>query len=343
MRPNTAEDVFKLLDGYAIAAALGAAMELGLFWLLADNPMPARNIAQGLNIPFNRCQNWLQLLCQLGLLENSDRGYGPTAAAREAILEALSHETWSFLASSGRLATPAIRDLAVSISQPVSTWELQQLEPPDYLKQIKEDADYAARFTRMLYEIHLPLAAQLAKLLDLQGITRMMDLGGGSGVISHALLRRHSGLTSVVVDHAHVCAVGREIARELNLEDRISYLAADFVQDELPSGFDLVMLCDVGQQDEGVLRKIHDALTQSGRLVIVDKFAGDTDTAVPSRLVWALLGSMESPAETCNFRTIGQMESRLQRAGFRNLTTRPVPSENQLRWNSDWTILEASK
>jgi hypothetical protein len=41
----------------------------------------------------------------------------------------------------------------------------------------------------------------------------------------------------------------------------------------LPTGFDLVMLCDVGYFSEILFRRIHDVLNLKGRLVIVDKFA----------------------------------------------------------------------
>jgi ubiquinone/menaquinone biosynthesis C-methylase UbiE len=103
------------------------------------------------------------------------------------------------------------------------------LTPPDEYRQIREDARYAADFTRMLYEIHIPLAEELANLLDLRGVKRFMDLGGGSGVVSFALLRKQHDLTSVVVDVETVCQFGREIASENGPAKRMTYLAADFL------------------------------------------------------------------------------------------------------------------
>ena len=90
-----------------------------------------------------------------------------------------------------------------------------------------------ARFTRKLYQIHGSFADQLASMLDLRGVKRLLDLGGGSGVVSFALLRKWEELTSVV-DAESVCQVGRVIASENNLENRISYLPADILVDDLP-------------------------------------------------------------------------------------------------------------
>ena len=110
---------------------------------------------------------------------------------------------------------------------------------------MKRDPELARRFTRMLYEIHQPLAEALVEFLDLEGVERLLDVGGGSGVVSLALLRRHPGLRATVADIDNVCLAGREIADQTSQAERITYHATDFVEDELPTGFDLVLECDV--------------------------------------------------------------------------------------------------
>ena len=51
MKPQTMEDVLELLDGYVASAALGAAMELGVFWLLAEKPLSTQSVAESLQTP----------------------------------------------------------------------------------------------------------------------------------------------------------------------------------------------------------------------------------------------------------------------------------------------------
>jgi len=343
MKPKTTEDIFELLDGYIISTVLGTAMELGLFWLLVEKPLSAIEIAHSLNIPLNRCHNWLQLLCKIGLLEDSAKGYVTSNVAYETILNAHSQDTWAFLAREDRYRFSAVRDLAVNICKPISTWEAQNLTPPDYFKQILEDSNYAARFTRMLYEIHIPLAEQLANVLDMQGVNRLMDLGGGSGVVSFALLRKQPALTSIVVDVENVCQAGRKIASENGLEKRITYLAADFLQVDLPTGFDMVMLCDSGPFSDILFRKLHDVLNPNGKLVIVAQFAPKQNKVPPSHLLWAFLTSLEHPQQSINFTTSDAVQTRLHQAGFHDFSTRSVPYTDPLRWNVDWIMLEARK
>lgn len=343
MKLETTEDVLELLDGYVVSAALGAAMELGVFWLLAEKPLSAPGVAQSLNIPLNRCHNWLQLLCKLGLLEDSADGYVPSIVAREAILNVQSQDTWAFQAREDRDSSLFVRDLALNISKPISTWQVRNLPSPGYFQQVQEDPSYSARFTRKLYEIHIQLAEQLANMLDLQGVKMLLDLGGGSGVVSFALLRKRHELTSVVVDVESVCQAGREIASENGLDKRVTYLAADILQDDLPTGFDMVMLCDVGLFSEVLFHRIHAVLNQKGRLVIVDKFAPSKTIAPPSRLASAFLTSLAYPAQTIDFTTIEVVQPRLQQAGFRDLSITAVPHKDNLPWNIDWIMLEAHK
>jgi SAM-dependent methyltransferase len=343
MKPETTEDIVELLDGYILSAALGAAMELGVFWLLAEKPLSAPDVAQALNIPLNRCHHWLRLLCKLGLLEDGAEGYAPSIVARKAIMNAQSQDTWAFHAREDRDSALFVQDLALNIGKPMSTWQTRNLTPSDKLQQEQQDPDYVAGFTRKLCEIHRPLAEQLADVIDLRGVELLLDLGGGSGVVSFALLRKEHDLTSVIVDVENVCRTGREIALENKLEKRITYLAADILQDDLPAGFDMVMLCDVGLFGEALFRKIFDILNPKGRLVIVDKFAPGRTSAPPSRLSSAFLFSLEYPSQSIDFSTAEVVQTRLQQAGFREFSVTSIPHKDNLPWNIDWIMLEAKK
>jgi SAM-dependent methyltransferase len=343
MRPKTTEDIFELMEGYVVSAALGAAMELGLFWMLSAGPVSAPEIAQRLNIPLNRCQNWLRLLCKFELLNERAQGYSTSGLAQELILEAYNQGAWAYLAREDRLKFMAVKDLAQNISQPRSTWKAQRLQPPDYFDRLLKDPVEAERFTRTLYELHIPLAEQLADTLEMQGVRRMMDLGGGSGVVSFALLRRHADLSCMVVDVKNVCLAGQEIARESMLENRIDYVSTDYLRDDLPAGFDMVMYCDAGPFSAPLFGKIYDALNPNGRLVIVEQFAPDRFIAAPSRLSWAFLDSLDKPAPSNDFITVDAVQSRLRQAGFRELTATPLRCEDQVRWNWGWIVVEARK
>jgi predicted O-methyltransferase YrrM len=343
MRPKTTEDIFELMESYVVSAALGAAMELGLFWMLAAEPVSPPEIAQRLDIPLNRCQNWLRLLCKFDLLNERAQGYTTSSLAQELILEAYNQSTWAYLAREERNKFPALRDLTHNLSYPRSLWKKHRLRFPDYLEHVLRDPAEAASYTRSLYELHIPLGEQLAAALDLQGVKRLMDLGGGSGVVSFALSRRYPDLACTVVDFKNVCAAAQIIARENGLENRIIYISTDYLRDELPGGFDMVLFCDAGPYTPALLRKILGALNPKGRLVIVEQFAPDRYIAASSHISSAFLDSLDKPAYSNDFITVDAVQSRLRQAGFRDLTTTPLRCEDQLRWNWGWIVLEGRK
>jgi predicted O-methyltransferase YrrM len=343
MKPENTEDILELMNGHIFSAVLGTAMELGVFWLLADKPLSAPELAQHLNIPLNRCHYWLQILCKLGLLNDSGEGYVPSTIARESILNVQSQDTWAFQAREDRDLSLYVQDLALNISKPMSAWQAPNLTPADYFQQIEQDPGYTARFTRKLYQIHHSLAEQLANMLDLRGVKRLLDLGGGSGVVSFALLRKYDELRSVVVDVESVCRTGRVIASENKLERRVTYLAADFLKEDLPTGFDMVMLCDAGSFSQILFRRIYDVLNRKGRLIIIDKFAPSRTSTPPSRLLSAFVTSLASPSQSVDYITTEEVQNRLQQTGFRGVSTASVPHKDHLPWNIDWIMIEAQK
>jgi SAM-dependent methyltransferase len=195
----------------------------------------------------------------------------------------------------------------------------------------------------MLYELHRPLAEELARQIDVSGVDRILDLGGGSGVVPLALLGLHPGLRAVVVDLPGVCEAGREIAAEHSLEERIDYHPADFLRDELPRGFDLVLECDVNVYTVGLFRKIKDTLLPGGRLVIVDQFAPADGVAHPARTHWAFGGSLSRPEYSPP--TVAGTKTQLIEAGFHLLAERvlpPAPSPST-RFSTEMTLIEMVK
>jgi SAM-dependent methyltransferase len=318
---TTKEDIFGLLRGYINSAALGTALELGLFWLLDEEPLDTADVAQALGIQEIRCEHWLELLRGMSFLNMVSDKYVPSPDARNGILETLSRETWILLAQEARERLPAVNDLALHILKPISTWTSQGLTAPDYVGQMKDDPERARRFTRMLYEIHQPLAEELASLLDMTGVNRLMDIGGGSGIMTFGLIKQHPHLTGVIVDIAHVCTAGREIAKENSMEERTTYLPADFVDDELPTGFDMILECDVGIYSESFFLKLRDSLNPGGRLVIVDELAQEGDTSLTSRKIQVGYSFMSS-LSNLDFRllTVTEVIGQLARAGFQEIS-----------------------
>jgi len=311
-------DVLDTLDQPLTGAAVGAALELGLFWLLETESRDAAEVGRALGIPVGRCRAWLKVLASAGLVEEHVGSYSPTAAARTGIIARYSVETWRFLAVEARERLEAVRDLSHKLK---ARYEAQSGRKAPYVLQMTEDPDRARRFTRMLYELHQPMAAKLAATLDLAGVRRLLDLGGGSGVVAVALARRWPDLSVTVVDIPSVCATGREIvaSEPRPIAERIEFQAADFLNDELPSGFDAVLECDVSVYSELLFKRVRRALSPGGKFVIADEFQPVGGSKDPSHVGWALVRTLTDPG-WCAPTTDATCEL-LSRSGFGPVTT----------------------
>ena len=316
MKPlTTQEDVNSLLHATTASAALGAAITTGLLWMLAERPMNGEQVSQALNLPGKRGHYWLQYLQSFGILETVPGGYTPSALTRSAIMDTYTRESWQHLVIDEQERDACVHALPQLISESGSLWTTQGLEEPkNYVDRMKASPERAREFTRMLFEVHKNLASKVAEILDLTGVERMLDLGGNSGVISLALLRKYPALTSTVVDIENVCVAGREIAEELGYSDRIDYHPAESGGDEFPPGFGLVLQCDVDVYSLELLQKIYRSLKPGGQLIFVDHLSPAENLAPPTRVEWTFLDSLHDP--NIGYPTLEELKSLLVQAGF---------------------------
>jgi SAM-dependent methyltransferase len=344
---TSSDQVLDLLDLPIRGSAVGAALELGLFWALADGPRKTESLGAALAIPSARCGSFLALLESEGLLDATEQGWALTSVTRSAIVGGYSMETWQFLAQEARERCATVLDLPAAL-------RAERAERPElagYVEAMLRDLERARRFTRMLFEVHQPLARQLAAVLDLAGVRSLMDLGGGSGVVSLALARRWPELHATVVDVATVCAAGREVAAEESLTDRVSYRPANFLADPLPGGFDAIIECDVAIYSVGLFRKVREALAPDGRFFVVDAFAVDPNEPEPGQgfrcdarrraeVAWSLVRLLRDPAWEAP--TVGGISGLLMAAGFATIEVTRLPAMPGVGGVSEMpTVLEA--
>lgn len=322
---TTKEDVVNLLSASVSSFALGAAIETGLLEMLAEKPMSGEEVSRAMNIPGKRGYYWLQLLAELGILEKDSQGYAVSSIMRDVLADSIRRERWKQIAIDERERLAGLRNLSSYLSEPGSIWKAQELMDPknDYEKMI-DDSERARVFTRLLYNYYRGSKDELVDLIDMSGVGRMMDLGGGSGIASILLAHKYPNLTSVVVDLEYVCLEGRKIVEENRLSDRITFHGANILKDDLPKGFDMVLHCDIGVFGEEQFCKLRESLKPGGQIVVVFHFPSSESTAPKQYLKWAFLDSLINPK--FDFPTVSQLQEQLVHAGFRLLPeTLPLP------------------
>ena len=171
------------------------------------------------------------------------------------------------------------------------------------------DPEFAKEFTGLMNCRGLLFGQKLAEAIGsiLGKRTRLLDVGGGSGIYSAAICAAHPQLTATVFEQDPVDGiVEAEIVRH-GLEGRISVKTGDMFLDEWPEA-DVVLLSNVLHDWDGpevgeLFAQAAKALAPGGLLVIHDAFvsddkAGPVETAEYSALLMNITqGKCYSPAE----------------------------------------------
>ncbi len=163
------------------------------------------------------------------------------------------------------------------------------------IKSAMDQEDLARHFTKALAGRAKNVAPVLAERLPMDGVSRLLDIGGGTGIYSIALLQKHPQLRAIVLDHAEVLKVAVEMAASYGVADRLELRAGDMFADPLPSDCEAILLSNILHdwdvpQCRQLVKRCADALPTGGRLLIHDVFLNDTlDGPLPLALYSAAL------------------------------------------------------
>jgi 2-polyprenyl-3-methyl-5-hydroxy-6-metoxy-1,4-benzoquinol methylase len=160
--------------------------------------------------------------------------------------------------------------------------------------------------------------------IDLKGVRRALDLGGGPGTYSMELARKKIDVT--LFDLPEAIAIAKEIVSEHGIEN-INFAAGDFHSDDIGASYDLVFISQIVHSlsiDENLalIKKAHSALGPKGRIVI-HEFLLEKDRAypVPGALfaVNMLINTMAGRSYT-----VQEMRGWLTMAGFKGIRTKAL-------------------
>ena len=153
-----------------------------------------------------------------------------------------------------------------------------------WAKAMESDA-FADEFTAAMDCRGVLLAPALARKVDLSEHRSVLDVAGGSGIYACALTTIHPHLRATVYERPPVDGIARRCIEKRGCTERVSVQAGDMFQDELPEGFDVILLSNVLHDwDDPVaaalLSKAARALSPGGMLLLHDAFL-DADKRGP--------------------------------------------------------------
>ncbi len=185
-------------------------------------------------------------------------------------------------------------------------------------ERLTDDRLEREAFIAAMHRRAIGTADGLVGLLDLTGVTRVLDVGGGSAVYAMALCRAKKDLAVRVLDLPEVTVLTRRYVEAGGFRDRIDTIDGDYLECAFPDGLDMIffsaiMHSNAPAENQLLIDKAFSALAPGGRIVIQDGVMDDSRTQPGTGALFALNMLVSTPAGDSY--TEGEITGWLEKAG----------------------------
>lgn len=290
------------------------AYELGIFTVIGKKGKSSSQVADELSSAKRHTDRLLNALCALGLLKKTGERFSNTSLSLKYLvnsspdfLKGIAHnvkmwDSWSALTQTIRHGRPA---MDVIMNARGEEW----LNP----------------FIAAMHERATKSAPAIVKSLDLSGVSRVLDVGGGSGAYAMAFVRQKKEIAATVFDLPNVVAITRRYIEKEGLTNKVEVIAGDYNIDSLGCDYDLVFISAIAhmnsfKENEALAHKAARALRGNGQIVIQDFFMDKDRMNPPGGSFFALNMLLATKSGD----TYKESEARiwLKDAGFTNVKRR---------------------
>jgi len=305
----TEESILELARGFMASRVLLSGAELDLFTLLAKEALTAEEIAAATGARLRGIEILLDALSALRFLAKNDGRYHAepsvapllSATAPDSILPMVLHmgtvwQNWS-----------DITDIVLGKTAP-------GLKTKGALAK-----DNRKAFIGAMHVVASKAAPKVVAAINPGKARRLLDVGGGSGTYTLAMLSAMPEMKATLFDLPPVIEMARDRVQAADMLDRVELVAGDFYKDELPPGHDLALLSAIIHQSSyeqnGVLYgKIYRALVPGGRIVVRDHVMSADRTQPPEGALFAV--NMLAGTEGGRTYTFDEIGAGLMAVGF---------------------------
>jgi acetylserotonin N-methyltransferase len=313
--------------------AMAVADELGVFAALDPAPATAAEIAQRHGFNRRATEVLLAMLSALGLLVVRD-GRHELAGVTRTYLLAKSPYYWGpllrVLGVAAQTHEALIRALRVpeDRSGPMEIARAQDGDGPsdaaDAWTRGEIDRKQAEAVTRLMHCHSLPASVGVAKNGNLRGVSRLLDVGGGSGCFSIAIAQQFPSIRCTVLELPAVCDVARRYIAEGGVADRVDTTSIDMFRDAWPRGHDGMFFSNIfhdwnAETNVFLARRAYEALQRGGRIFLHEQLLAEDGSGPVTTASFSMLMLLGTHGRQYTF---AELEQILSSAGFVDIDSR---------------------
>ena len=309
--------LFDIVAGFVHSQALLALVELKVLHLLQAGPLSATILAPKCGLSPDRMQLLLQSGASLGLLKRRRDGRFGLSPRGAAFL------TVPGLEAMVRHHPVLYRDLAdpVAFLRGETSPELARFWPYVFGADGATDPAVTALYSGLMSDSQGLVADDTLQLVDLSGVQRLLDVGGGTGAFLVAVAKKYPSLNIELFDLPFVVeGAAARMARAGVARPTIH--PGSFRDDPLPSGADAISLIRVLYDHadatvSNLMAAVFKALPPGGLLVVSEPMSGG---AKPDRATDSYFAFYTAAMQTGRTRSGAEIASLMAIAGFTDVT-----------------------
>jgi precorrin-6B methylase 2 len=266
------EDLMNRIRAFQDSRALLTAIELDLFSAVGLGATAAE-IAKRLRTDERGTEMLMNALVALGILRKKDNVFRNTALAAQYLTEGSPENL--------RLAmmhTAYLWHSWSTLTQCVRTGSSQE-------RGGERDQPWIEAFIAAMDRNVMQRAPLVLNAIDISGVKRMLDVGGGSGGYSIAFAKASSKLHAEVLDLPAVLPLTEQYIEKSGLSERVKTRTGDLQHDEFGHDYDLIFVSAICHmlgraENQDLFRRCFTALALGGRIVVQD-FILESDKTAP--------------------------------------------------------------
>lgn len=262
LKPNI---YYKTILKYREAELLFEALKLDIFSYL-DEPTTLEEFLKSTNYDKENTKYFLSALLSCGYIEKNNLTYCNTKCSKLYLSKNSSKYIGKAILFREKLGSIS------NIGDKVKDNSLGQNDKLDFseLAEIVHDEMYVTGrvddFNREIKQL----------FSDKYRNYKVLDLGGGSGVLSIEFIRNFPNSTAYVFETSEVACISKKIIEKNDMQDKIFVLEGDFNVDAIGDGYDLIIASGifnfVNIDITEFICKLSDALVLNGHLLIIGSF-----------------------------------------------------------------------
>ncbi|MGW2306167.1 methyltransferase [Streptomyces sp. NPDC001809] len=272
----------ELVFGAACAAAVRAAVRLGVADALGDTPMTAEDLATAVQAQPRTLLRLLRALsCQGVFTEHPDGTFAHTEMSR--LLREDDPHSLRYIAL--WCTEPWTWDVWPKLDEAVRSGDnvFENVFGREFFPYLNEEAPESAYvFNRAMTTSSRQSAQDVADLLDLREASSVADIGGGQGHVLASLLERHPDLRGTLLDLPGVVENADPRLRDGGgLSSRVRVVAGD-CREDIPVEADVYIIKNILEWDDDSTRRalanVRRAARPGARVVVIENLVDDTSS-----------------------------------------------------------------